>query len=156
MRSDSIGRRHLPHEVPMNVPSDPMGMVFFITVCCIPRGENQLARQAAWDVIEGSLRHRARLGQLRVYLVLAMPDHLHGLFTFPGEKQMEQVIKDFKGWVAKEAAVVWQRDFFDHRLRDAESAAEKAAYIRDNPVRAGLVPRPEDWPYRWPRCGANR
>lgn len=35
----------------------------------------------------------------------------------------------------------WQRDFFDHRLRSIESAAEKAQYIRMNPVRAGLVNR---------------
>jgi hypothetical protein len=42
----------------------------------------------------------------------------------------------------------WQRDFFDHRLRDDESFEEKAAYILNNPVRAGLVNRFEDWPYK--------
>jgi hypothetical protein len=32
-------------------------------------------------------------------------------------------------------------------LRSSASRAEKWNYIRDNPVRAGLVARPEDWPY---------
>jgi len=43
----------------------------------------------------------------------------------------------------------WQRDFFDHRLRKNEAYLEKAAYIRMNPVRAGLVASAEDWPYVW-------
>ena len=61
---------------------------------------------------------------------------------------MTRVMADFKTWVAKSAEVKWQRDFFEHRMRGMESAAEKANYIRNNPVRAGLVSRPEDWPYQ--------
>jgi hypothetical protein len=34
-------------------------------------------------------------------------------------------------------------------LRGAESYEEKWWYVRDNPVRAGLVDRWEDWPH----CG---
>ena len=41
----------------------------------------------------------------------------------------------------------WQDGFFDHLLRSGESYAEKWNYVRMNPVRAGLVARPEDWPY---------
>ena len=40
---------------------------------------------------------------------------------------------------------VWQREFFDHVLRSEESYAEKWRYVRDNPVRAGLVSRAEEW-----------
>jgi hypothetical protein len=40
-----------------------------------------------------------------------------------------------------------QEGFFDHRIRSNESAEEKRQYILMNPVRAGLVARPEDWPY---------
>lgn len=42
---------------------------------------------------------------------------------------------------------VWQRGFFDHVLRSDESYAQKWDYVRENPVRAGLVKRAEDWPY---------
>ncbi|MGD1019727.1 MAG: transposase [Verrucomicrobiia bacterium] len=43
---------------------------------------------------------------------------------------------------------VWQREFFDHVLRSEESYAEKWEYVRQNPVRAGLTARVEDWPYQ--------
>ena len=42
----------------------------------------------------------------------------------------------------------WEKDFFDHVLRSQESYLEKMEYVRQNPVRAGLVKRPEDWPYQ--------
>jgi hypothetical protein len=42
---------------------------------------------------------------------------------------------------------VWQRGFFDHILRSEESYRQKWNYVRDNPVRAGLVANANDWPY---------
>jgi hypothetical protein len=42
---------------------------------------------------------------------------------------------------------VWQEESFDHVLRSNESFAEKLEYIRQNPVRRGLVQKSED--YRW-------
>jgi putative transposase len=42
----------------------------------------------------------------------------------------------------------WQPGFFDHLLRHNESYAEKWDYVWRNPVRAGLVAKPEDWPYQ--------
>ena len=144
----TIGRRHLPHTIPLDARIGAEDEVFFITICCLPRNINQLAQTEVWQTIDESLRHRERHGDLRVRLVLAMPDHLHGLFAFGGQKPLAKVIADFKSWVAKSAGVTWQRDFFDHRLRGLESATEKANYIRSNPIRAGLVSRSEDWPFQ--------
>ena len=42
---------------------------------------------------------------------------------------------------------IWQRSFFDHVLRNDESYAQKWNYVRENPVRAGLVTKADDWPY---------
>ncbi|MCX6874254.1 MAG: hypothetical protein NTW21_10670 [Verrucomicrobia bacterium] len=144
----SIGRKRLPHGVPGDARIGPEDEVLFITICGLPRGINQLACPEVWQTIDETLLHRERLGDMRVRLVLAMPDHLHGLFSFCGKKPMAKVMADFKSWVAKSSGVKWQRDFFEHRLRGVESAAEKANYIRNNPVRAGLVLRSEDWPYQ--------
>ena len=41
----------------------------------------------------------------------------------------------------------WQPGFNDHLLRSDESYAAKWDYVFQNPVRAGLVNHPEDWPY---------
>ena len=43
---------------------------------------------------------------------------------------------------------LWQPGFFDHLLRNGESYEQKWHYVRENPVRAGLVARAEDWLYQ--------
>jgi putative transposase len=82
---------------------------------------------------------------------LLMPDHLH-LFCAPFDRKVaiEQWIAYWKycvrqriGWAGK-----FQRGGFHHRLRSAESYSEKWSYVRENPVRAGLVVNPEDWPFQ--------
>jgi putative transposase len=42
---------------------------------------------------------------------------------------------------------LWQRGFFDHLLRNSESYAQKWNYVWENPVRAGLASKVEDWPF---------
>ena len=43
---------------------------------------------------------------------------------------------------------VWYSEGLDHVIRKEESLEEKLEYIRNNPVRRGLVKSPEQ--YRWP------
>ena len=43
---------------------------------------------------------------------------------------------------------LWQPGFFDHVLRNDESYSQKWEYVRENPVRAGLVVRADEWPYQ--------
>ncbi len=61
----------------------------------------------------------------------------------------------WKEWTARRCLPVlhlepplWQARFFDHLLRTPESHSEKWEYIRNNPVRAGLVKQPDDWPFQ--------
>jgi REP element-mobilizing transposase RayT len=42
----------------------------------------------------------------------------------------------------------WLTDHWDTRMRNASSYEEKWNYIRDNPVRKGLVASADDWPYQ--------
>jgi putative transposase len=43
---------------------------------------------------------------------------------------------------------LWQPGFFDHALRNDESYIQKWEYVRENPVRGGLVSLADDWPYQ--------
>lgn len=43
----------------------------------------------------------------------------------------------------------WQEGCFDRLLRSDESLSDKWEYLRQNPVRAGLVSTPEEWPYQF-------
>jgi len=45
--------------------------------------------------------------------------------------------------------IVWQQESFDHVLRVEEGIAEKVNYIINNPVRAGLAERSEQYPWLW-------
>jgi len=38
-------------------------------------------------------------------------------------------------------------DCFDRYIRNAEHFVKTIKYIEDNPVKAGLCSRPEDWPF---------
>ena len=86
-----------------------------------------------------------------------MPDHLHVLLSLlPPGVSLSRWVGDLKRWVSHEAPAVtsrafaWQPNFYEHVVRRSEELSTVARYILDNPVRLGLVPRPED--YRW--CGS--
>lgn len=138
----------LPHEIPLWV--DPSKETYFITVCCQPRGTNQLALPAVAPRVFETVAFRQREQFWFAHLFVLMPDHAHALLSFPpNSRPLQEIITDWKRWVARYCGVVWQRDFFEHRLRSFESRRKKADYILANPVRAGLVASSEDWPYVW-------
>src|SRR5436305_14920706 len=100
-----------------------------------------------------------------------MLDHFHAFVAVDDEKvSLSQWMKSVKNTLSKTmrsktiSPPHWQKTFFDHVLRSAESYTEKWNYVRENPVRAGLVNRWEDWPFqgeilRWsigPRCKTRR
>jgi putative transposase len=138
-------RSRLPHDVPNWI--DATQEAFFITVNCLPRGKNQLATRTVWEAILETLEFREQRGDWKWLLILAMPDHLHGIVTFPQRYFPQKSMADWKRWLAAKHDISWQDGFFDHRLRSLESAVEKANYIRMNPIRAGLIEKPSDWPY---------
>ena len=43
---------------------------------------------------------------------------------------------------------LFQRDCWDRQLRTGESYAQKWEYVRNNPVRKGLVAHADEWPYQ--------
>lgn len=139
-------RKRLGHSVPDWVES---GAIFFVTVCCAVRRANQLCRGEIAGHLFEAAEFRQRAARWYVHLLLLMPDHLHALISFPAQESMTKVVANFKEMTAKNTGVSWQTGFFDHRLRTSEAYDEKAAYIRENPVRAGLVESAENWPWIW-------
>jgi REP element-mobilizing transposase RayT len=92
-------------------------------------------------------------------ITVVMPDHVHMIFT-PLENErnepfsFEEIVGAIKGASShsvnkalKRSGTVWQDESFDHVIRHADSLEQKIEYVRQNPVRKGLVSRPED--YRW-------
>jgi REP element-mobilizing transposase RayT len=83
---------------------------------------------------------------------VVMPDHLH-LFAAPGKPDLP-----FDNWVRfwksrftaahARPSREWQADHWDRRLRNDDSYEEKWNYVRNNPVRHGLVPAADEWPFQ--------
>jgi putative transposase len=136
-------RKKLPHERPRWLR--PEDEIFFITVCCEPRGKNQLCYSKIARVIFDSVEFRNRNAVWYAQLVCLMPDHLHALISFPYARPMKQIMSDRKRFLAKEFKIEWQRDFFDHRLRNDRELEEKTSYVLMNPVRKALCKRASDW-----------
>jgi len=139
-------RHSLKHDVP---PWVDQGSCFFITICCTPRGKNQLAQAEISTLLFQSVGKLHNNLKWWCHLCLLMPDHLHALLSFPTAVSMTETITGFKAYQNRYHKIQWQDNFFDHRLRSEESLDEKTYYIRSNPVRAGLCSSPEDWPYVW-------
>jgi putative transposase len=123
------------------------GATFFVTICCKSRRTNQLCHQAVANPIFETARRYHWSERWYLELLLLMPDHLHMLIAIPGDTDLSNLIRDFKRIASRKTKVAWQRNFFDHRLRNDESESEKAQYIYQNPVRAGLIGENARWPY---------
>lgn len=139
-------RKKLSHEIPSWVED---GEVYFITINCVPRGHNQLTHPHIAEAIGKSILFYQGASKWWIHLFLLMPDHLHGLISFGSNGSMSRIVTNWKRYLATQCGIQWQRDFFDHRIRNSASLTEKWDYIRNNPVRAGLAQTPEDWPYQW-------
>jgi putative transposase len=139
-----IIRKRLDHKTHF---AGRFGAVYFITICCEQRRANQLCKEKTARVLFDTARFYHERGRWNLNLLLLMPDHLHALIGIGGRDSLSQLIRDYKRICTKLTGVEWQRNFFDHRLRQDESLTEKFAYICQNPVRAGLISSERDWPY---------
>ena len=118
--------------------------VCLLTVCTRPRGTPQLAEPIVADRIRETLTFHHEAATWRLHALVVMPDHVHVLLTVPVWLDLEDVVRNWKRYLARTHGVVWQRDFHEHRLRRESHYEAKLDYLRQNPVRAGLVGRPED------------
>jgi putative transposase len=137
-------RKPLNHLVPRSVPDSIH--YFFITICARPRGSNFLVLPDVAQGILDAARHYHEKHVWGCLLILIMPDHIH--MVLYGETVPEETIRYFKGWLAREFKITWQRRFFEHRIRNSLQLQHKIEYVLDNPVRAGLAATRDDWPHR--------
>jgi putative transposase len=117
-------------------------------------GPNWLRRSEIAEVVQRTLQHAA--GELRYYDLPAyaiMPNHVHALLLpliSPG--RLLQSVKGFSAFEAnkllgRSGEPFWQREAYDHWVRNEVEFERIRRYIEENPVRAGLAGKAED--YAW-------
>jgi|SRR3989304_192347 len=85
-----------------------------------------------------------------------MPDHFHLLVAGQDGSSLPDFARYFKqlsGYQSKRThgSALWQISYYDHVVRRDETVEQIAAYIWDNPVRAGLVESSLDYAFSGPR-----
>ena len=133
------------------VESGNRSIILFVTVCTF-RKRPLLANRQAHDLLVNVWK-AADLWSVGRYVI--MPDHIH-LFCAPNRIPAGEFGRWMEYWKSRVAAEwngenvekLWQRDWWDTQLRQGESFSEKWEYVRENPVRAGLVNTAEDWPFQ--------
>ena len=85
---------------------------------------------------------------------VVMPNHVHSLITRFEDYELSDILHSLKSFTAHEANKIlhrdgqfWIEDYFDRYIRSEEHFERTVKYIENNPVKAGLCSRPEDWPY---------
>ena len=113
-----------------------------------------LADPAVAEMVVEAIQHRVKTVRWIVYRFVIMPNHIH-LFMSVLKTTLKESLEDFKRWTGHQAAKLvdlpndrfWQDEWFDHWSRSDEQDDQIDAYIFDNPRKAGLVKRAEEWKY---------
>src|SRR3989442_2465610 len=81
-----------------------------------------------------------------------MPNHVHTLFTPLIGFKMSKIVHSWKSSTAKQCNKVlgragrfWEREPFDRYIRNQRHFRNALTYIENNPVKAGLCEKPEEW-----------
>jgi putative transposase len=122
---------------------------FFITIVTAQRHPLFRFEANAKLLLQTLLDYRAQ-GRYLLHEFVIMPDHLHLLITPAGNMSLERAVQFIKGGFSfrlKTKLTVWQESFTNHRIRDEEDFERYCEYIRMDPIRAGLLGRPEEYPY---------
>ena len=123
--------------------------VHFLTFSCYHRRPNFATDSARSTFVSALERVRVQHG-LRVCGYVIMPEHVHLLVNEPERGTLAQAMQSLKQGVARRLALrakdsFWQARYYDFNVWSEMKFVEKLRYTHRNPVKRGLVARPEDW-----------
>ncbi len=156
----------------MRYRRDRQSNCYFFTVVTEGR-QSLLVLPANVDRLREAFRREKAAYPFELDAVVILPDHLHCLWKLPeGDTDYSGRWARIKCYFsvgcsgasaepsasrrAKREHAVWQRRFWEHRIRDEEDWRRHMDYIHYNPVRHGYVADPWLWPHSsLRRCAAR-
>lgn len=142
------------------------GGCYFFTVVSYRRQSfltNELSRKILWQAISKVKNKHP----FHINAWVLLPDHMHCIWTLPTSdddfpkrwglikaqfsKAMNPSLHN-EQWLTetkrgRRESTIWQRRFWEHRIRDEQDYRQHIDYIHFNPVKHGLVSQVKDWPY---------
>jgi REP element-mobilizing transposase RayT len=104
-------------------------------------------------IVAGAIRHFEG-ERYRLLAWCVMPNHVHVVFSPIEGNTLETIVHSWKSFSAQAAnrllrrsGTFWQREYFDHLVRNEASVARILRYVQQNPLKAGL--------HNWPWVGSH-
>jgi putative transposase len=144
---------------------------YFIT-CTVVKWIPLFTRKPYLDILTDSLQFCRQHKALKLYAYVILDNHLHLVVagnrltdiirdfkSYTGKALIARLEQDQKTWVLNQLQYykqstktrsdyqIWQEGFHPQQIVSEEMLRQKIDYLHHNPVRAGLVERPEDWVY---------
>jgi REP element-mobilizing transposase RayT len=101
-------------------------------------------------VVDALIYGERQLALYELHAWMVMSNHVHVLWT--PHVPMPKIMNRIKTFTAREANRImgregrfWQRESFDHWVRNEDEFNRTVSYIEENPVNAGLCAKVEDW-----------
>ncbi len=104
--------------------------------------------------------------EFRIDAIVILPDHLHAIWTLPSgdsdyPKRWSLIKAEFSRSIKsyhvlpevkevrrkKREQTVWQRRYWEHKIRDEDDYRRHVDYIHYNPVKHGYVNKVQEWPW---------
>jgi putative transposase len=148
------------------------GGTWFFTVNLRRRRENRMLIEKI-HLLRSAFRTVQQRHPFDIEAAVILPDHLHCVWTLPpGDTDFPKrwsLIKSYfsrhmprneridPSRLSKKERGIWQRRYWEHRIRDDQDFIRHVDYIHWNPVKHGYVECAADWPYStfhdWVRHG---
>lgn len=109
-------------------------------------GSCPLRNPAVAEIVSNALRFW-KDKRYRLLAWVVMPNHVHVVLKlFPGEK-LASIVHSWKSFTAREAnralrrrGEFWEREYYDHLIRNENELQRAVDYVQRNPSAAGLTP----------------
>jgi putative transposase len=127
------------------------GDLHFVTFSCYHRLA-YLGTPAARDLFEDALQKVHLRYRFQVVGYVVMPEHVHLLLSEPGKDLLADSLQALKLSMVRRSRQrpFWLARYYDFNVCTENKRKEKLNYMHWNPIKRGLVDRPEDW--RWSSC----
>jgi REP element-mobilizing transposase RayT len=111
-------------------------------------------------LVADALHHRDGV-EYRLIAYCIMPNHVHVVFAPLLQEDgqpipLETILHSYKRYTARQAnrilqreGAFWQHESYDHVIRDSDELQRIIAYVRHNPVKAGLIQDEAAWQWTY-------
>jgi len=121
---------------------------------CIKGVDKLFVSKRIFTIFENELLDSIQHYRCSTDIYLFMPDHLHiivkGNRKDSNIKKGIEIFKQKTGyWLSKNLLnIKWQKDYYDHIIRNEEDIQNQIKYILNNPVRTKIVKNWKEYPYK--------